>query len=102
MIFVFLDRDESGVIENRGYENNEYKVYLIFSACAAVRIVSDFFATEEGYDFLFIEPQGAKIRHEGFNNPLDVVIEKSDVVLTFKSDDSETYSGFTLRWFCNG
>ena len=84
------------------YGNNENKLYLISSACAAVRIVSDYFGTEK-QDPLTIDPQGANIIFHGdLHDAIDVVIEKSEFQITFTSDGSYTNRGYKLRWFCNG
>jgi len=89
------------------YENDENKLYVISSACSAVRIVSDYFGTEYNYDFLTIDPQGANLIYHGgptwgTDIYIDVVIEKSDFEITFTADGAWPDTGYKLRWFCNG
>jgi len=68
--------------------------WTIDSNCNQVQIRSDFFDTEGGYDYLWIDDQ----RYSG-SVRIDQVVGQS-AVISFSSNHIVNRSGFVLRWSC--
>jgi len=64
--------------------------------CPIVNLISNFFETEEDYDYVQI----AGSRYDGYDD-IDVTIPSSTIVY-FHSDSYTTKSGFILKWKCVG
>ena len=84
-----------GIIELRNYQNDAEVEWRVESDCFdQVRIFSNYFDTESGYDEVTIDGQ----RYSG-NIEIDQLVESSFLV-SFSSDGSDTKTGFELEWIC--
>ena len=87
---------QSGVIEMKNYQNDEFHRWEINSTCDQVRIMSSVFETEYNFDFLQINDKN----YTGENITIHQIINESFFVVQFTSNDNQTRSGFKLNWEC--
>ena len=76
------------------YENNEDKIWPVYSDCESVRMISTKFETEYDWDYVTIDDS----EYTGTGR-LDIILP-TNFTVEFYSDDSGTDEGFTLHWNC--
>ena len=85
----------SGSIELNDYENDHDHEWIVESDCDQVRILSERFDTEPGFDHVTINGEV----YSG-SDAIDQVVDQSDFSVMFLSDGSVTGTGFVLLWSC--
>lgn len=76
------------------YENNEDKIWPVFSNCDSVQIKSAMFKTEEDGNFVTI----GDIEYSG-TAQIDRIVS-TNFTVKFHSDSMGTSIGFMLHWHC--
>ena len=89
-----LDNSKNGTIELSPYGNNMDVTWILQSKCANVKIWSEFFETEENFDFLWIEDN----EYTG-NQKINQTMPNNSTV-RFMSDKYTIAKGFKLIWNC--
>ena len=85
---------QSGIIDHQSYDNNEALEWRVNSNCSQIRVTSTLFDTEACCDFLSIEG----VSYSG-SDVVDQIVGNIFLV-EFKSDGSQTATGFSLEWAC--
>ena len=86
------------------YKDNDEFGWYIDSDCSAIHVVSTHFDTHQGYDFQSDQPYNDELTIAGreFSGSavIDLIIDESSFVATFKANEWGTATGFTVLWSC--
>ena len=84
------------------YRNHITVEWQINSECQnGIRIYSEFFAIEQGYDHFYIQSDDLDTSLTG-DEQFDLWTSGSNITVIFTADGIISHDGFTVHWSCEG